>query len=543
MADSNEKRNSGLVLPDRKLNFQEVRQLLSRTDETIKDKSPDVLLKEHNDTRKSLLKKVEDILDNINRAAENNETPKLIIRNQRLWSNCIYDFDRVTLKAFNDAKKTVINYSNSEDRTRFNIIVFVLTKVHELLSKNLTVTRRELFYQNVTRLRSQSYLDVAVRDACCLLETPPWSLGIAATAKGLVAGPLTMETAGGKRVDCMGAGGQYNHVFIVISTSMSNLAYDNLRMSILPDVAVRDACCLLETPPWSLGIAASAKGLVAGPLTMETAGGKRVDCMSAGGRDHNMIRLCSQSYLDVAVRDACCLLETPPWSLGITATAKGLVAGPLTMETAGGKRVDCMGSGGVLVPQDISGIKSFVTTAKYILVVEKDAIFQKLLDEGALARLGPVIILTGKGYPDVCSRRLLRRLSRELRLRALALVDPDPHGMEIFLTYKYGSLAQSHLSSSLACPSLALLGARHSDVMTLAPAEARMRLTDLDRRKLNSLLKRPYLDNAAGAAIKEELKSMLSSGVKAELEALAPTTAALCDAYLTSKLIQGYYLG
>ncbi|XP_048486898.1 meiotic recombination protein SPO11 [Plutella xylostella] len=402
--DSNEKRNSGLVLPDRKLNFQEVRQLLSRTDETIKDKSPDVLLKEHNDTRKSLLKKVEDILDNINRAAENKETPKLIIRNQRLWSNCIYDFDRVTLKAFNDAKKTVINYSNSEDRTRFNIIVFVLTKVHELLSKNLTVTRRELFYQNVTRLRSQSYLDVAVRDACCLLETPPWSLGI-------------------------------------------------------------------------------------------------------------------------------------------TATAKGLVAGPLTMETAGGKRVDCMGAGGVLVPQDISGIKSFATTAKYILVVEKDAIFQKLLDEGALARLGPVIILTGKGYPDVCSRRLLRRLSRELRLRALALVDPDPHGMEIFLTYKYGSLAQSHLSSSLACPSLALLGARHSDVMTLAPAEARMRLTDLDRRKLNSLLKRPYLDNAAGAAIKKELKSMLSSGVKAELEALAPTTAALCDAYLTSKLIQGHYLG
>lgn len=36
MADSNEKRNYGLVLPDRKLNFQEVRQLLSRTDETIK---------------------------------------------------------------------------------------------------------------------------------------------------------------------------------------------------------------------------------------------------------------------------------------------------------------------------------------------------------------------------------------------------------------------------------------------------------------------------------------------------------------------------
>lgn len=51
-------------------------------------------------------------------------------------------------------------------------------------------------------------------------------------------------------------------------------------------------------------------------------------------------------------------------------------------------------STGVLIPQDIVGIKEFQSTAKYILVVEKDAIFQKLLDEGALLRLGPVIIIT-----------------------------------------------------------------------------------------------------------------------------------------------------
>lgn len=49
---------------------------------------------------------------------------------------------------------------------------------------------------------------------------------------------------------------------------------------------------------------------------------------------------------------------------------------------------------GVLVPQDIEGIKEFKSTAKYVLVVEKDAVFQKLLDEGALIRLGPVIIMT-----------------------------------------------------------------------------------------------------------------------------------------------------
>ncbi|KAF9811994.1 hypothetical protein SFRURICE_021351 [Spodoptera frugiperda] len=407
---TNQKKLMGAVeilsLPERKLDFGEVQELLkgSKVEKGVL-KPPYVHLKETNDERRMLIKKVEQILDDINKRAESGDTPKLVIRNQKLWSNCVYDLDRVTLKAFNDAKKTTLCYASSNDKTRFNIIVFVLTKVHELLSKNLTVTRRELFYQNVMRLRNQCILDLAVRDVCCLLETPPWTLGIVATAKGLIAGPLTLH-----------------------------------------------------------------------------------------------------------LRD--------------------------------GSVVDCTAPGGVLIPQDIVGIKEFQSTAKYILVVEKDAIFQKLLDEGALLRLGPVIIITGKGYPDVCTRQLLNRLCSELRLRALALVDADPHGYEIFLTYKYGSLSQSHLSSSLACSSLVMLGARHSDVMTLAPTEARLPLTELDKRKIVNLLKRPYLNNSqAGACIKEELTVMLSSGTKAEIEALAPTAAALCDAYLPAKIIQGIYLG
>lgn len=49
---------------------------------------------------------------------------------------------RVTLKSGIDAKKTIVTYNSKEDRSKFNTIVFVLTKVHELLSKKLTVTRR-----------------------------------------------------------------------------------------------------------------------------------------------------------------------------------------------------------------------------------------------------------------------------------------------------------------------------------------------------------------------------------------------------------------
>lgn len=59
------------------------------------------------------------------------------------------------------------------------------------------------------RLRNQANLDVAVRDVCCLLETPPWSLGIVATAKGLIAGPLTMLYRDGTVIDCMKSGGKF----------------------------------------------------------------------------------------------------------------------------------------------------------------------------------------------------------------------------------------------------------------------------------------------------------------------------------------------
>lgn len=67
------------------------------TNRVYSDKSQDVLLKEANYTRKVLMKKVEEILENINKSADAGEIPKITIRNQRLWSNCIYNLDRYHL--------------------------------------------------------------------------------------------------------------------------------------------------------------------------------------------------------------------------------------------------------------------------------------------------------------------------------------------------------------------------------------------------------------------------------------------------------------
>ena len=47
------------------------------------------------ENRTVLMKKIEKILHDVNICAENGDSPKLIIRNQRLWTNCIFDHNRL----------------------------------------------------------------------------------------------------------------------------------------------------------------------------------------------------------------------------------------------------------------------------------------------------------------------------------------------------------------------------------------------------------------------------------------------------------------
>lgn len=48
----------------------------------------------------------------------------------------------------------------------------------------------------------------------------------------------------------------------------------------------------------------------------------------------------------------------------------------------------------MLIPQDVHRVVWLESNARFVLLVEKDATFQKLLDEGALHRLGPCVLIT-----------------------------------------------------------------------------------------------------------------------------------------------------
>lgn len=51
---------------------------------------------------------------------------------------------------------------------------------------------------------------------------------------------------------------------------------------------------------------------------------------------------------------------------------------------------------GVPVPQNVSEINIITSKANWVLIIEKDAAFQKFLDSDGLSRLGPVIFITVK---------------------------------------------------------------------------------------------------------------------------------------------------
>ncbi|KAI9041689.1 putative meiosis-specific topoisomerase Spo11 [Aspergillus affinis] len=136
----------------------------------------------------------------------------------------------------------------------------------------------------------------------------------------------------------------------------------------------------------------------------------------------------------------------------------------------------------------------------------------------------------GKGYPDLCTRQFIRKLSESRRLlndplRFYALVDSDPDGMAIMSTYKYGSMAHTRDNAQLNIPCLRWLGLRTSDVAAGASPlgdDALIQLTPRDRKRSIAMLSSNPVWAADGPELewRAELQQMLMLNLKAELEIL-----------------------
>ncbi|GAA5833571.1 hypothetical protein JCM9279_001564 [Rhodotorula babjevae] len=230
-----------------------------------------------------------------------------------------------------------------------------------------------------------------------------------------------------------------------------------------------------------------------------------------------------QAIVDSLVDDLAATLHVRRSELNVVATAKGLFAGAVKLILADGSELSSADQG-VLIPSGAAIDRLELEKVKWVLVVEKDAVFQSLASSSLLDddELGAGVLLTGKGYPDLATRELLKRLSDDLPSTPIfAVVDSDPHGLSILSVYAHGSALQSHDAHSLVVPRLQWLGVKGTEWAALGvDRDELLPLTKADRVKAQSMLKKDNLPDAW----RRELEFMLHLQRKAEIQILSSTS-------------------
>jgi meiotic recombination protein SPO11 len=236
----------------------------------------------------------------------------------------------------------------------------------------------------------------------------------------------------------------------------------------------------------------------------------------------------TESQLALTLRQISDALDEPRAALGICAAAKGQVAGRAHIETAAGARIDCTaaGVGGWTITGDIFELDAMTihSDAAYVIVVEKDAVFNRLIAERAYETL-PCVLVTAKGYPDVATRKFLHLLKRTLDAtrpegaQFFGLMDWNPSGAWILATYSVAREDGGGVRDAAECVvPLTWIGLREED-LCLVPERALLDLTERDEALIRNALDSSDARHPL-APYARELSTMRRLGKKAEIEAL-----------------------
>lgn len=253
------------------------------------------------------------------------------------------------------------------------------------------------------------------------------------------------------------------------------------------------------------------------------------------------------------------LLRCSRRAMGITTAGRGLAAGRLEVREFGTAATDdgvWRDFSGIHappyeIPGDIDAVEATSASggvrvaASYALVVEKDAVFDRLRRERIWERV-PLVLVTAKGFPDLATRAFLKGIQNRFpSVTMLGLVDWNPSGALILRAYRSGS-ARAALESARYALEVKWLGVRFADIPYIA---ATMPLTRLDRAKIRNLLETADARTEAGRATRSELSEMARLDRKAEIESLCPlehgshgSHGASLSEYVVGKIVRGEYV-
>jgi DNA topoisomerase-6 subunit A len=251
-----------------------------------------------------------------------------------------------------------------------------------------------------------------------------------------------------------------------------------------------------------------------------------------GQRD---IEFRNQAESDNIITDLETALNRPREEFNLFPEERSAIFGDLTIEYTvpgyEGKRMNLTEHpDGVMIGPALTSSEFVETTADKVLVIEKGAMFTRLVEERAHERFNAILIHTA-GQSPRSTRSIIHRLNRDHGLPVYIFTDGDPWGVHIAIVIISGSANAAHLRG-LATPEARWIGVWASDIVKYKlPTE---NLTDTDLKRLKELRDDPrYKDELW----QREIEVFLKIGKKAELEAFSRYGLTyIVDEYLPAKL-------
>jgi len=256
--------------------------------------------------------------------------------------------------------------------------------------------------------------------------------------------------------------------------------------------------------------------------------------------DSNENTFDEQSESDPIIVDLEVAIDVLREQLHLTTDRKGIVAGNVRIEDRG-DLIDWskLGSGGWSIPSTVDEVDFKKVDAEFVLVVEKNAGFERLHEDKFWQKQNCVLIGTG-GQPSRGTRLLIQRLNDEYKLPVYVMTDSDSYGFYIYSVIKSGSINLAHVSDRIATPEAKFIGLTVSDIFDYDLKKAIIKCKEVDIKRAKELLEYDWFKKPKW---QKEINLMIEKGIKAEIEALSHRGLKfMSEEYLPQKLKKGDFL-
>ncbi len=246
-----------------------------------------------------------------------------------------------------------------------------------------------------------------------------------------------------------------------------------------------------------------------------------------------------QAESNPLIEDLEVALELKREDLNLNANRKGVLAGNVRIMDTFGKdkqEIDAskMGRSGWAIPSDVDNDIEFVDIkAKYVLVVEKDALWQ-ILNEMGLWKKENHILISPQGQAARGTRRLIRKFADQ-GLPVYVFNDADAWGWYIYWTIKTGSMNLAYMGNEIATPEARFIGVTMSDIENYSFLQSlTLKATEVDLKRTQEMLSYPWINKHKEWA--DELKKVLKTKTKLESDALQGPKLTFVGDYLKEKI-------